>query len=301
MKPLKKGPLLGLQVKQVADHVTYRVGQHDITSEVTGARTLAPVVEIAMGGNATLWWCAWPDFLPRPQFPADAKYHPVRSPYTVGGMIDQPRKSVCYGHAYRYSGRLHPVEPETPQEILQLYRLVEDLFGVQVNMCLANGYYHGNHSISKHSDDEKEMGDLHDVFCFVTGATRPAVFRTKEQQMVVLKVDLPEGLYVMRGSDFQKNLTHEFPKVYETAFKNAFVKCVPTAVSTMDMTTMEKADWLWMHQDEVKEKLRGTKYFDDFIQWSQSRFSFTLRHFTEVKEVVKDEENHRSPPTKKRK
>jgi alkylated DNA repair dioxygenase AlkB len=297
MKPLRKGTLLGLQVKQVADHVTYRV-MHDmpVPVEGTGGRTLPPVVEIALGGNAMLWWCAWPDFLPRPHFPDDAKYHPVRAPY--GGMIDQPRKTVCYGHAYRYSGQVHPVEPETPEEILQLYRLVGDIFGgVQVNMCLANGYYHGNHSISKHSDDEKQMGDLHDVFCFVTGATRPAIFRTKEKSVVVLKVDLPEGLYVMRGSDFQKNYTHEFPKVYETAFKNAFVKCVP-----MDLaTTMEKADWLWMHRDEVQEKLRGTKYFDDFVQWSQSRFSFTLRHFKQVKEEQVKEDEQVEPPNKRHK
>lgn len=67
------------------------------------------------------------------------------------------------------------------------------------------------------------MGELHDVYCFVTGATRRAIFRTKKTKdtpvEVVLDLELPEGLYVMMGSDFQKHFTHEFPKIHETAFK----------------------------------------------------------------------------------
>lgn len=172
------------------------------------------------------------------------------------------------------------MEAETPVAITALYRFVWDVFAEDVNMCLANGYFHGQHSISAHSDDEEQMGDLHDVFCFVTGATRRAIFRTKKSKEVVLDIELPEGCYVMLGESFQSDFTHEFPKMYETAFKS-FVEAVPQETRTGLKTTMEKADWILEHADEIRERLRGSKHFASFDKWIQPRYSFTLRQFRE--------------------
>jgi hypothetical protein len=41
-----------------------------------------------------------------------------------------------------------------------------------VNMDLENQYLTSRHSIAEHSDNEELMRDMHDVFCWVTGAWR---------------------------------------------------------------------------------------------------------------------------------
>lgn len=268
------------KVKSCAPDVTYRV--------ITVLHLdCINVVQIKLADDdASLWWCAWPPSVEKPVFDAGgAAYHAVRS--FTGGMINQPRKTLCYDHPYRYSGQLHPLESEIPASINQLYEFTNALFGVDTNMCLANGYFHGHHSISAHSDDERQMGDLHDVFCWVTGATRRAIFKTKKTKdasaQVVLDVEVPEGLYVMMGDSFQKDYTHEFPKIHDSALKHFFA-AVAADGCPEGVTTMEKADWIWAHRDEVRDALGqylNGKYLDTFVKWCQSRFSFTLRQFKE--------------------
>jgi alkylated DNA repair dioxygenase AlkB len=224
-------------------------------------------------------WMPWDDEKwPRPVFPQDATYHPI---VLYGGKsVMQPRKTVCWDHSYRYSGQWHPVEKgETPQEIKNMYKVVNDLFGVNVNMCLANAYENGYENIAAHSDDEKQMGNLHDVFCFVTGATRTAVFRHKQDKTKVLEVQLPEGLYVMQGQPFQQRYTHEFPKI------KGFDKMVGACPSDL-VDNLAKARWISDHPVEVKSHLRGLKRrkgglpVDElYDSWNIQRYSYTLRCF----------------------
>jgi hypothetical protein len=188
---------------------------------------------------------------------------------------------VCYGHAYGYSGKVHPVEAETPAAISSLYEFISGVFGEEVNMCLGNAYLHGYHSISAHSDDEKQMGDSHNVYCFVRGATRRAIFRNKEKKQVVLDVELPEGFYAMMGESFQQYYTHEFPKVHDTSFKKGFVPAIPEEALSALTTPLAKADWILQHQDTIREAVRGTKHYDAFEKWIAPRYSFTLRCFVE--------------------
>jgi hypothetical protein len=74
----------------------------------------------------------------------------------------QPRKTVCYSHAYNYSKTVHPVEAETPKHIRKLYRVTNKLFSLEegVNMDLVNYYPTGRHYINAHSDDERQFGNL---------------------------------------------------------------------------------------------------------------------------------------------
>ena len=82
------------------------------------------------------------------------------------------------------------------------------------------------------------MGHLKDVFCWSEGANRELVIRAKKDKVCVplrkdkekdspgareiLRIMIPEGLYVMNGGHygcFQKEYTHEFPEVHPSTFK----------------------------------------------------------------------------------
>jgi alkylated DNA repair dioxygenase AlkB len=186
------------------------------------------------------------------------------------GLVNQPRKTLCYGHAYAYSGQTHPMEPETPPFIQKLYDVTNAMFNVQTNMCLLNIYSTGYHSISAHSDAEKQMGELTDVYCWSIGAQRKAIFRNKKT-FEKFTIEIPEGLYVMRGPNFQRDFTHEFPKAHHDAFQKQFAPLCPLD----GVSSLEKADWLFEHKEEILEKLRGTK----FQEWCRPRISWTLRQF----------------------
>jgi hypothetical protein len=197
----------------------------------------------------------------------DREYVKVNTP---AGYRNQPRKTVCYGHSYSYSGQNHPVEEETPHFVEQLYNYTEKLFGEPTNMCLLNVYLHGKHSISAHSDDERQMGRFKNVYCWVIGkGARQAIFRRKDKTKCYT-ILIPEGLYVMSGVNFQKDFTHEFPKMFESAYNRVWKNYLPED---------SDADWLWEHREDIKEKLRGTKSYDQFLQWCEPRVSYTLRYF----------------------
>ena len=122
-------------------------------------------------------------------------------------------------------------------------------------MCLLNVYQHGYHSISAHSDDERQMGESHNVYCWVIGDNpRKAIFKSKDKTKS-FTIEIPEGLYIMSGKNFQKNFTHEFPKMYESTYKEA-LKHVPEMVGNE-----YKPDWVYDHREEIEKKLRGTKHF----------------------------------------
>jgi alkylated DNA repair dioxygenase AlkB len=196
------------------------------------------------------------------------------------GFVNQPRKTLCYGVAYRYSGQTHPLEKETPVYVEQLFKVTNTMFEVNTNNCLMNIYSNGYHSISAHSDDEEQMGDLVDVYCWSIGAPRKAAFRNKKT-LEKFVIEIPEGLYVMRGPNFQRDFTHEFPKVHNYAFQKHFVPLceLDKGDPLLVPSALEKADWLLKHKEKVSEKLRGTKYYQSFQEWCQPRISWTLRQF----------------------
>ena len=216
--------------------------------------------------GACLLWCAWRDEWQQPVFPSNTPYHPV---VIRGKAINQPRRTVCYDHAYPYSGQVHPIEKDTPDAITQLYGIIESTFGERPNMCLANCYNHGEHYIGDHSDDEREMGPgMRNVYCFSVGASR--ILNIKRNGAIVISLMLPEGLYVMQGETFQKNYTHGFPKK-SFSFKHP---------DTADMTTMQRADWAVANPELVKAALAGKKTrLAAFDKWRAQRISYTLRIF----------------------
>jgi hypothetical protein len=197
------------------------------------------VLEVEMPcSEARLLWMPW--------LPHQAQPERVPGEYqhiNFGKWAVMPRRTKCYGHAYAFSGQTHPLEAETPAAISELYAETNRLFNLEapgVNMCLENDYACGFEKISEHSDDERQFGALHDVFCWVTGpAARTAIFRVKsfkgtvpprlhrlccrpaepEASRELFNIALPAGLYVMAGRQFQNHYSHEFPAAHSALYK----------------------------------------------------------------------------------
>jgi hypothetical protein len=243
--------------------------------------------------SSALVWLPWLPHQEQPETPANGYYRPISFGTASPGTLVMPRRTTCYGHAYAYSGQTHPVEPVTPPAVEALYAETCSIFGLEPekgpNMCLANHYRNGRELISEHSDNENQFGELHDVYCWCTGATRPGVFRHSAKTIVgrelktkgkreLFTVLIPAGLYVMRGRCFQSRFTHEFSQVQEAFFKRTVV---PAPVEG----TLEKAIWMSTHEEEVREGIRKRGRDDDafemscFDEWKEPRTSFTLRHF----------------------
>lgn len=186
-------------------------------------------------------------------------------------------------------------------------------------MCLENNYVSGRHAIGEHSDDERSMGRLRDVFCWIAGpARRIGIFRARrnadqtlrmnKRTREVLRVALPEGLYVMHGACFQREYTHEFPQLNPRLFDvltDTFDALRPDdypaepSVSEhgANRTPLVKAEWFVTHHarvepvlaDEASTRQRkrrrraaGTSLVDEFREWCKWRVSYTLRGFDDA-------------------
>ncbi len=229
----------------------------------------------------------------------DGIYHHIKP---SANYALQPRRTICYSHAYNYSGVVHPVAHEgaTPKHIKRLYSITNELFSLNsgVNMDLVNYYPTGRHYISAHSDKEKQFGNLKDVYCWIFGpAKRLAVFREKETNNIVLSVNIPEGLYVMQGLSFQKNYTHEFPEIHPALFKRICKRCAeeddfPREVEKSELgASQEKLVWAdWVRQNkkriikmikagEVGKENKIDEEVANFKEWCLDRTSHTLRQF----------------------
>jgi alkylated DNA repair dioxygenase AlkB len=224
------------------------------------------------GNNSQLIWYKWPKTVPIPTFPTTADYHKVRT-----GM--QPRKTVCYGTSYNYSGLKHPLEKDVPDDIQNLINYTNIIYDVKneldvsspITMCLANLYPTYHHSISKHSDDESQFSYIRDVICWVVGNPRTLIIRPKTSSDIILSLDLPQGIYIMKGEWFQSDFTHEIPKKKETLFKKLSI------LAPNELSTLEKADWLSNNKKIIKEKLPDL--YRDYKDWNSSRASYTIRYF----------------------
>jgi len=185
--------------------------------------------------DCSLLWMPWPSYISKPA-KVQGTYHDIQ---IMGKWMTQPRWTLCYGKAYHYSSVKHAMEAETPEDIQVLLDETNRLFslpkGRGVNMCLRNVYkLAGRHGIGEHSDDEKSMGHLNDVFCWCVGAGLLVLRASKKKGNTLLQSDpnsstpkareilrlvIPEGLYIMKGNHFQKEYTHEFPQQQGGLFK----------------------------------------------------------------------------------
>lgn len=227
-------------------------------------------IEILLSHDCILQWMPWPKDLLKPTI-ENEKYVDI-SP--IGKPVTQPRKTVCYGSPYQYSGKTHPMEQITPSIQLLMDWIntnahLPEKYGV--NMCLVNVYEHGRHAIGEHADDIKQMNHVKDVYCYCVGDARELVLRTKEanktpKEREVLRMMIPEGLYIMHGEHFQKYYTHEFPEAYPALFKHLqkifkhkdfkdYPKEPILSENGANRLHLIQADYIILHADEIKKLL----------------------------------------------
>lgn len=139
-----------------------------------------------------------------------------------GKVIEVPRFQESFLKPYFFSGQTHEPRRECPDIVMRLLQWINilalkypngDTF--TANACLANWYLTGDHYIGAHADDESQLKQVAGnsfVACVTYGEARALRLRDRRTKEIVLDVVIPaNSLYVMCGN-FQKCLTHEFPK-----------------------------------------------------------------------------------------
>ena len=226
-----------------------------------------------------LIYLPWPENIAKPTFDVSAQYNDI---FVHGRDVTQPRRTLCYGESYRYSGTNHKLEPITPPEIQMLMDITRRVYDPEEKMpltmmCLANWYQTGRHCISSHSDKEGQFSAIRDIWCWVVGAPRRIIIRTRKEitngkEVQLLSVSIPEGVYIMAGEMFQRTYKHEIPQEKEAMF-GRLCKIVPAGV----IGELACADWLAANPDEVRRLAPGD--FRDYLEWSRARNSYTNRFF----------------------
>lgn len=258
--------------------------------------------------ECSLLWMLWPKNIPFPKSQGGTGgYHDIK---LFNNMLTQPRETTVWGKSYTFSGATHEVEPgEVPNDIQQLFIATEQLLNLpsgSVNMCLKNHYLHKRHCIGEHSDDDKEMGHLRDVFCWCDGSGELVVRARKNhgelnggdvakqtpKEREVIRIIIPTGLYVMQGQCFQKEYTHEFPEQYSAFYKRLHNQILNDTKKFPDFpreniisknganrTHLIQADWIATNHERVSAVIVLPKDRETYDLWRKPRTSYTLRGF----------------------
>jgi alkylated DNA repair dioxygenase AlkB len=110
---------------------------------------------------------------------------------------------------YRYSNQIMHAKPLTDGCALLLQK-INDKFGADFNGILVNKYEGGENYISRHSDNEMNLGNI-GVLAISFGAIRTFRIRDKTHKNVVLDLPTNSCEVIHMGGDFQKEFTHEIP------------------------------------------------------------------------------------------
>lgn len=117
--------------------VTLRWKSDGVRRKMTGISYPMP------DGKCSVQHFDWPDWMPKPAIPKRRNYYPVK---IMGKEILQPRRTTCYGVAYRYSGVTHKLEKTIPDDIAFLMKETARMYGVDDEekygkpMALVNEY-----------------------------------------------------------------------------------------------------------------------------------------------------------------
>ena len=125
-------------------------------------------------------------------------------------IIETPRYSQCYGVPYWYSGMLHTPTSNLPVEFEPFKAWAKDIG--TFNQILINWYESGEHYISKHTDDEKQIVPNSPILSISLGSTRTFRIRKIKNKEIILDLPMPDQSYVIMGGEIQKHYTHEVPK-----------------------------------------------------------------------------------------
>jgi alkylated DNA repair dioxygenase AlkB len=121
------------------------------------------------------------------------------------------KRGVCsMGKDYAYSGQVTKAV-EWDKQIHALMLRINELYGTNFNACLLNYYPDSTVSISKHSDNEKELVNPVIVVSVSLGAER--IFRLHSKKgLKSVDIPLKDGTVLVMGEKCQSLWMHEIPK-----------------------------------------------------------------------------------------
>lgn len=138
----------------------------------------------------------------------------VQKPIVVFGReVMQPRLLSWSGDLpYKYSGQTLPVRPALPRVAALQARLAE-LVGVDFNHVLLNRYRDGRDHMSRHADNEPELGRCPVIAAVSLGVTRRFVLEHKRQRKRKRTVMLTHGSLLVMGGTIQHTWRHAVPRM----------------------------------------------------------------------------------------
>tara|TARA_R110002096_G_scaffold40913_7_gene111075 strand:- start:233 stop:1099 length:867 start_codon:yes stop_codon:yes gene_type:complete len=134
-----------------------------------------------------------------------------------GKNVPLPRYQQAYGKNYKFNNKIHKAEPfnDIIKKILDYVNKLDELDNIfnknhkKYNTCFINWYEDGNHYIGHHSDDEKELVENSNIYCFSFGAERDFILKHKQTKQNI-KINLQNNSLIIMG-DCQKTHTHSLP------------------------------------------------------------------------------------------
>lgn len=139
----------------------------------------------------------------------DWKQESIRVP---GKRVPLPRLTAWYGDEgtrYRWSGIVQQPTPWTPL-LLAIKEPIEAAAQTTFNSVLLNLYRSEHDSVSWHSDDEPELGDVIASVSF--GATRRFDFKHVDDPKQRLSIQLTPGSLLIMAGETQRHWKHRIPK-----------------------------------------------------------------------------------------
>lgn len=143
-----------------------------------------------------------------------------------GTQVELPRRQLCGGVNYRFSGEDHPpveipVEVDAegtpfPVQAKDFLRFVQENMaadGVVYNQYLLNFYENGGEYIGWHSDDETQLDPNANIYCVTLCEGEARTFAVKSKDGAE-KINLPllNNSLIVMGAGMQKTHKHTVPK-----------------------------------------------------------------------------------------
>jgi alkylated DNA repair dioxygenase AlkB len=119
---------------------------------------------------------------------------------------------------YYYSKQLAKSQPLTHYLFILLY-IVNKIYDTDFNAILINEYLTCDDYISAHSDDENNLSNI-GVVAISYGQSRIFRIRDKNTKKIIKDISTKSDELLHMAGDFQKEFTHEIPKILKKEQKN---------------------------------------------------------------------------------